>query len=119
MLSRQFGNRLLDQTKGVRAPSSSLTDCFAVHLQVRPGLMREQRSVVHIKKCRYLENSGCVGMCVNMCKVGWFDLCLMEAILVVRDVSSVPARHAAPASMWARGRQAGAKIEAYAVALTL
>jgi hypothetical protein len=39
-------------------------------LQVRPGLMREQRSVVHIKKCRYLENSGCVGMCINMCKVG-------------------------------------------------
>jgi hypothetical protein len=32
--------------------------------------MREQRSVVHIKKCRYLENSGCVGMCINMCKVG-------------------------------------------------
>lgn len=37
--------------------------------QVRPGLTREQRSVVHIKKCRYLENSGCVGMCINMCKV--------------------------------------------------
>ncbi|GAB2274228.1 hypothetical protein Dimus_008995 [Dionaea muscipula] len=28
----------------------------------------KQRSGVHIKKCRYLENSGCVGMCVNMCK---------------------------------------------------
>jgi hypothetical protein len=41
-----------------------------VYAQVRPGLMREQRSVVHIKKCRYLENSGCVGMCMNMCKVG-------------------------------------------------
>ena len=27
-------------------------------------------STVHIKKCRYLEQSGCVGMCVNMCKVG-------------------------------------------------
>lgn len=39
-------------------------------MQVRPGLKREQRSVVHIKKCRYLENSGCVGMCINMCKVG-------------------------------------------------
>lgn len=29
----------------------------------------KQKSGVHIKKCRYLENSGCVGQCVNMCKI--------------------------------------------------
>ncbi|XWS38147.1 hypothetical protein CRYUN_Cryun19dG0105300 [Craigia yunnanensis] len=29
----------------------------------------KQKSGVHIKKCRYLENSGCVGMCLNMCKI--------------------------------------------------
>ncbi|KAK7393846.1 hypothetical protein VNO78_22410 [Psophocarpus tetragonolobus] len=29
----------------------------------------KQKSGVHIKKCRYLENSGCVGMCINMCKI--------------------------------------------------
>ncbi|KAH6790667.1 beta-carotene isomerase D27 [Perilla frutescens var. frutescens] len=29
----------------------------------------KQKSGVLIKKCRYLENSGCVGMCVNMCKI--------------------------------------------------
>nr|QCL07940.1 chloroplast carotenoid isomerase [Nervilia fordii] len=29
----------------------------------------KQKSGVHIKKCRYLENSGCVAMCVNMCKI--------------------------------------------------
>ncbi|CAN8240644.1 unnamed protein product [Cochlearia groenlandica] len=29
----------------------------------------KQSSGVLIKKCRYLENSGCVGMCVNMCKI--------------------------------------------------
>ncbi|XP_021289593.1 beta-carotene isomerase D27, chloroplastic [Herrania umbratica] len=29
----------------------------------------KQKSGVHIKKCRYLENSGCAGMCVNMCKI--------------------------------------------------
>nr|AFI78793.1 putative D27 family protein [Chaetosphaeridium globosum] len=29
----------------------------------------KQWSGVKIEKCRYLENSGCVGMCVNMCKV--------------------------------------------------
>ncbi|WIA41218.1 hypothetical protein OEZ86_004833 [Tetradesmus obliquus] len=38
-------------------------------VEVAPGVLREQKSVVHIKKCRYLEASGCVGLCVNMCKV--------------------------------------------------
>jgi Beta-carotene isomerase D27-like, C-terminal len=33
------------------------------------GTMRSQPSAVQIKKCRYLADSGCVGMCVNMCKV--------------------------------------------------
>ncbi|MEL6384561.1 MAG: beta-carotene isomerase domain-containing protein [Cyanobacteria bacterium J06626_18] len=30
---------------------------------------RQQKSGVHIQKCRYLEQSRCVGMCVNMCKL--------------------------------------------------
>ncbi|NET31759.1 MAG: DUF4033 domain-containing protein [Cyanothece sp. SIO1E1] len=30
---------------------------------------RPQRSGLHIKKCRYLESSRCVGMCINMCKL--------------------------------------------------
>jgi hypothetical protein len=33
------------------------------------GQPRLQKSGVHIKKCRYLEQSRCVGMCVNMCKL--------------------------------------------------
>jgi hypothetical protein len=33
------------------------------------GGVRSQNSGVHIKKCRYLEASHCVGMCVNMCKL--------------------------------------------------
>ena len=33
------------------------------------GTVRSQPSAVQIKKCRYLADSGCVGMCVNMCKV--------------------------------------------------
>ena len=33
------------------------------------GEKRTWRSGVQIKKCRYLEQSGCVGMCINMCKV--------------------------------------------------
>lgn len=35
----------------------------------KDGQSRLQRSEVYIKKCRYLEQSGCVGMCVNMCKM--------------------------------------------------
>ena len=31
--------------------------------------LRTQKSGVHIRKCRYLEHSRCVGMCINMCKV--------------------------------------------------
>jgi hypothetical protein len=31
--------------------------------------VRVQKSGVHMKKCRYLEQSGCVGMCINMCKL--------------------------------------------------
>ena len=33
------------------------------------GNVRKALSTVKITKCRYLEQSGCVGMCVNMCKV--------------------------------------------------
>lgn len=33
------------------------------------GKVRSQPSAVHIEKCRYLEQSQCVGMCVNMCKL--------------------------------------------------
>ena len=33
------------------------------------GTVRSQPSAVQIEKCRYLAESGCVGMCVNMCKV--------------------------------------------------
>nr|CAD1840606.1 unnamed protein product [Ananas comosus var. bracteatus] len=51
-------------------------DCPFFHWLVGPSEVVEvevngvkQRSGVHIKKCRYLENSGCVGMCVNMCKI--------------------------------------------------
>mmetsp|Transcript_4642 Transcript_4642/g.13339 ORF Transcript_4642/g.13339 Transcript_4642/m.13339 type:complete len:319 (+) Transcript_4642:171-1127(+) len=29
---------------------------------------RKQRSGVHIQRCRYLAESGCAGMCVNLCK---------------------------------------------------
>jgi len=33
------------------------------------GETTTQKSGVHIQKCRYLEQSQCVGLCVNMCKL--------------------------------------------------
>lgn len=33
------------------------------------GETKTWRSGVQIKKCRYLEQSGCKGMCINMCKI--------------------------------------------------
>lgn len=33
------------------------------------GEVRSQPSAVQIEKCRYLDESQCVGMCVNMCKL--------------------------------------------------
>lgn len=33
------------------------------------GSTQLQNSGVHIERCRYLEHSGCVGMCINMCKL--------------------------------------------------
>ena len=42
------------------------------------GQLRKQRSGIHIKKCRYLEQSGCVGMCINMCKLPTQDFFTTE-----------------------------------------
>ncbi|WP_199325079.1 DUF4033 domain-containing protein [Phormidium sp. FACHB-1136] len=39
-----------------------------VEITTEDGTQRRQRSGVHIKKCRYLEESQCVGLCVNLCK---------------------------------------------------
>ncbi len=38
-------------------------------IDLADGTVRSQPSAVKIEKCRYLAESGCVGMCVNMCKV--------------------------------------------------
>ncbi|KAF5840579.1 hypothetical protein DUNSADRAFT_16242 [Dunaliella salina] len=37
------------------------------------AVVRDQRSVVKIKKCRYLEASGCVAICNNLCKTATQD----------------------------------------------
>ena len=42
---------------------------IAAEIDLADGTVRSQPSAVQIEKCRYLAESGCVGMCVNMCKV--------------------------------------------------
>ncbi|KVH91736.1 protein of unknown function DUF4033 [Cynara cardunculus var. scolymus] len=71
---REF-KKLFPPTKWAAEFNAALTVPF-FHWLVGPSEVVEveingvkQRSGVHIKKCRYLENSGCVGMCVNMCKI--------------------------------------------------
>lgn len=67
--------KLFPPTKWAAEFNAALTVPF-FHWLVGPSEVIEvevdgvkQRSGVLIKKCRYLENSGCVGMCVNMCKI--------------------------------------------------
>ena len=44
--------------------------CDVVSVDITQGdTARQQNSGVHIRKCRYLEQSQCVGLCVNMCKL--------------------------------------------------
>ncbi|KAB2632999.1 beta-carotene isomerase D27 [Pyrus ussuriensis x Pyrus communis] len=66
--------KLFPPTKWAAEFNAALTVPF-FHWLVGPCEVEEleingvkQSSGVHIKKCRYLENNGCVGMCVNMCK---------------------------------------------------
>ncbi|XAR61152.1 Beta-carotene isomerase [Bertholletia excelsa] len=67
---------LLPNSKFARAYFAVFTTVFFRWL-VGPCEVREQdiqlggqeRNVVHIKKCRFLEESNCVGMCVNLCKM--------------------------------------------------
>lgn len=67
--------KLFPPTKWAEEFNAALTVPF-FHWLVGPSEVVEveingmkQRSGVLIKKCRYLENSGCVGQCVNMCKI--------------------------------------------------
>ncbi|MED6226599.1 Beta-carotene isomerase d27, chloroplastic, partial [Stylosanthes scabra] len=67
--------KLFPPTKWAAEFNAALTVPF-FHWLVGPSEVVEvevngvkQKSGVHIKKCRYLENSGCVGMCINMCKI--------------------------------------------------
>ena len=53
-------------------------DLTEVEVTEADGTLRTQRSGIHIQKCRYLEESGCVGMCINMCKLPTQDFFAKE-----------------------------------------
>lgn len=61
-LNAWFATRLFEWLVG---PCSVV----ATEIQGASGDTTIQKSGVHIEKCRYLEQSGCVGMCINMCKL--------------------------------------------------
>lgn len=54
--------------------------CSVVEAEIpqASGALQSQNSGVHIEKCRYLEKSGCVGMCINMCKLPTQDFFTQE-----------------------------------------
>ncbi|KAJ8899463.1 hypothetical protein K2173_018437 [Erythroxylum novogranatense] len=66
---------VLPQSKFTREYFATFTTLFFAWL-VGPCEVREsefngtaEKNVVHIKKCRFLEETSCVGMCTNLCKV--------------------------------------------------
>ncbi len=44
-------------------------DWIETEIANEDGATQVQRSGVHIQKCRYLEETGCVGTCINLCKM--------------------------------------------------
>ncbi|KAJ7972729.1 beta-carotene isomerase D27, chloroplastic-like [Quillaja saponaria] len=66
---------LLPQSKFTREYFATFTTMFFAWLigpcEVRESELngRREKNVVHIKKCRFLEESNCVGMCTNLCKM--------------------------------------------------
>jgi hypothetical protein len=44
-------------------------EVIEAEIDLPDGTVRLQPSGVQIQKCRYLADSGCVGLCVNLCKV--------------------------------------------------
>ncbi|KAL2323501.1 hypothetical protein Fmac_027880 [Flemingia macrophylla] len=66
---------LLPSSKFARKLFAFFTTFFFVWL-VGPSEVREsevdgrrEKNLVHIKKCRFLEETNCVGMCINLCKL--------------------------------------------------
>ncbi|KAL2663902.1 hypothetical protein AAZV13_02G128500 [Glycine max] len=81
-LDRAFPKPMLLLIRTLLPPSKFARKLFAIFTTlffawlVGPSEVREsevegrrERNVVHIKKCRFLEETNCVGMCINLCKL--------------------------------------------------
>ncbi|KAF5194043.1 Beta-carotene isomerase d27 chloroplastic [Thalictrum thalictroides] len=81
-LDRAFPKPILAVIRTVMPPSKFAREYFAVFTTiffawlVGPCEVKEsevegriEKNVVHIKKCRFLEESSCVGLCTNLCKM--------------------------------------------------
>ncbi|KAF8388145.1 hypothetical protein HHK36_026811 [Tetracentron sinense] len=72
---RELIRTLLPQSKFTREYFAVFTTFFFAWLvgpcEVRESELdgRREKNVVYIKKCRFLEESNCVGMCTNLCKM--------------------------------------------------
>ncbi|KAL2320997.1 hypothetical protein Fmac_029966 [Flemingia macrophylla] len=81
-LQNAFPRPILSFIKTVLRPSKLAREYFAVFTTlffawlVGPSEVREsevngrkEKNIVYIKKCRFLEETNCVGMCINLCKM--------------------------------------------------
>ncbi|BBH10252.1 Beta-carotene isomerase D27, chloroplastic [Prunus dulcis] len=72
---RELLRAILPQSKFAREYFAIFTTIFFAWLvgpcEVRESELdgRKEKNVVYIKKCRFLEETNCVGMCINMCKM--------------------------------------------------
>ncbi|RDX89727.1 Beta-carotene isomerase D27, chloroplastic, partial [Mucuna pruriens] len=81
-LDRAFPKPILSFIKTLLPPSKLSREYFAAfttlffawlvgHSEVRESEVngRREKNVVYIPKCRFLEETNCVGMCINLCKM--------------------------------------------------
>ncbi|XP_042515692.1 beta-carotene isomerase D27, chloroplastic [Macadamia integrifolia] len=80
-LERAFPQPILSMIRTLTPQSKFTRECFAIfttfffawligHSQVKKSEDgKAERNVVHIKKCRFLEETKCAGMCINLCKM--------------------------------------------------
>ncbi|XP_068650666.1 beta-carotene isomerase D27, chloroplastic-like [Aristolochia californica] len=81
-LQKAFPNYILSLIRRLLPPSKATREFFAIfttlffYWLVGPSEVKAlevdgktERSLVHIKKCRFLVGSNCVGMCTNLCKI--------------------------------------------------
>ncbi|KAF9606033.1 hypothetical protein IFM89_022159 [Coptis chinensis] len=81
-LENAFPKPILSLVRILMPPSTFTREYFAIFTTiffawlVGPSEVKEseiegkiEKNVVHVKKCRFMEGTNCVGMCINLCKM--------------------------------------------------